>query len=73
MPLLSRHSSRSGASEAAESVASQLQPVKSAELHAHGFMPDLDGLQGGSMMALPKEPSKASVASGYASRMLHCT
>ena len=67
MPWLSQHSSRSSASEAAESVASQLQPVKSAELLAHVSVPDLDALQGGSMMLLPKEPSKNSVVSGYAS------
>ena len=59
MPVSSQHNSQSVVSEDAESVASQLQPVKSAELHVHESIADLDTLQGGSMMALPKEHSNS--------------
>ena len=64
MSSLSQHNSQSVASEDAESVASQLQPVKSAELLANESVVDLDTLQGGSMMALPREHSNSSLASG---------
>ena len=63
--VLSQQHSRSEASEDAESVASQLQPLRSGELQAQVSVPDLNELEGGSMMALPKEPSRQSVASGY--------
>ena len=66
MPVSSQHHTRSVVSEDAESVASQLQPVKSAELLAHESVVDLDTLQGGSMMALPQERSKTSSTTGYA-------
>lgn len=64
MAALGQHNSQSVASEDVESVASQLQPVKSAELPAHGALVNLDTLQGGSMMPLPRENSKSSLASG---------
>lgn len=64
MQILSQHDSQSVVSEEAESVASQLQPVKSAELLAHESVVDLDTLQGGSMMALPQEHSKSPSATG---------
>ena len=64
--MLSQHDSQSVVSEDAESVASQLQPVKSAELLAHESVIDLDTLQGGSMMALPQEHSKSPSTTGYA-------
>lgn len=63
--MLSQQHSDSEASEDAESVASQLQPLRSGELQAQVFVPELNELEGGSMMALPKEPSRQSVASGY--------
>ncbi len=63
--MLSQQHSESEASEDAESIASQLQPLRSGELQAQASVPDLNELEGGSMMALPKEPSRASVASGY--------
>ncbi len=63
--MLSQQNSKSEASEDAESVASQLQPLRSGELQAQASVPDLNELEGGSMMALPKEPSRPSVASGY--------
>lgn len=66
LPTLSQHNSQSVASEEVESVASQLQPVKSAELLEHKPVVDLDTLQGGSMMPLPRERSRSSKASGYA-------
>lgn len=66
MPVWSQHDSQSVVSEDAESVASQLQPVKSAELLAHESVIDLDTLQGGSMMALPQEHSKSPSTTGYA-------
>ena len=66
MPDLSQHSSQSVASEDVESVASQLQPVKSAELLGHGSVVDLNTLEGGGMMPLPRDHSKSSLASGYA-------
>ena len=73
MPVLSQHDSQSMVSEEAESVASQLQPVKSAELHVHESVVDLDTLQGGSMMALPKEHSNSPSATGYAPPALQCS
>lgn len=63
--VLSQQHSESEASEDAESIASQLQPLRSGELQAQASVPDLNELEGGSMMALPKEPSRQSVASGY--------
>ncbi|KAL0053187.1 hypothetical protein WJX82_002174 [Trebouxia sp. C0006] len=62
--MLSQQHSESGASEDAESIASQVQPLRSGELQAQASVPDLNELEGGSMMALPKEPSRQSVASG---------
>ncbi|KAL0029933.1 hypothetical protein WJX77_008191 [Trebouxia sp. C0004] len=62
--MLSQQHSESEASEEAESIASQLQPLRSGELQAQVCVPDLNELGGGSMMALPKEPSRRSVASG---------
>ena len=55
-------------SEDAESVASQLQPVRSAELNSQATVPSLTNLKGGGLLPLPKEPSKASVASGCVAR-----
>ncbi len=63
--MVSHQHSQSEASEDAESVASQLQPVRSGELEAKASVPDLDAMEGGTMMPLPKEASRASVASGY--------
>ncbi len=63
--VLSQQHSESEASEDAESIASQVQPLRSGELQAQVSVPDLDEVEGGSMMALPKEPSRPSVASGY--------
>ena len=63
--MLSQQHSESEASEDAESIASQLQPLRSGELQAQVSVPDLNEVEGGSMMALPKEPSRPSVASGY--------
>ena len=63
--MLSQEHSESEASEEAESIASQLQPLRSGELQAQVSAPDLNEVEGGSMMALPKEPSRPSVASGY--------
>lgn len=63
--MLSQQHSKSEASEDAESVASQLQLLRSGELQAQASVPDLNELEGGSMMALPKEPSRHFVASGY--------
>ena len=62
--MLSEQHSLTQASEDAESISSQLQPVRSGELQVKASVPDLDEQQGGSMMALPKEPSTASAASG---------
>ncbi len=62
--MLSQQHSESGASEDAESIASHVQPLRSGELQAQASVPDLNELEGGSMMALPKEPSRQSVASG---------
>ncbi|KAL0036198.1 hypothetical protein WJX79_007778 [Trebouxia sp. C0005] len=62
--MLSQQHSKSEASEDAESVASQLQLLRSGELQAQASVPDLNELEGGSMMALPKEPSRHFVASG---------
>lgn len=66
MQILSQRDSQSVVSESeeAESVASQLQPVQSAELLAHESVVDLDTLQGGSMMALPQVHSKSPSATG---------
>ena len=73
LQVLSQQHSRSDASEDAESIASQLQPVRSGELQAKAPELELNDLEGGSMMALPKEPSTASVAAGYVLLLGLCT
>ena len=60
----SQQHSPSAQSEDAESVASQLQPVRSAELRAQAAEPRLTNLKGGGLMPLPKEPSQASATPG---------